>query len=1307
MKPHAAMPENEHQESGLSGMLRWMGMSVFVGAVLMGTARRASAAQFTVTNKSDSGAGSLRDAVAQANAAAGPDTIVFATSVAGTIPLTSEIPITDSVTITGPGAANLSLDGGGASRIFNISNGTVEISSLTITNGNSTSVDGVGGGIYNDGNLTLKDCVISNNKSPNSGGGVGGFGNLTVLGCTVTGNACVGPGNSFGGGLYGDGNKLYIANSTITNNTALYGGGVSTAAQYLYLKGSTVSGNSGGKGGGVWDESGGYASIQHSTISGNKATISGGGVYSKAKTNLYSSTVSGNSTDGIGGGLLTGSSLATSVQNSTISGNSAKGSGGGIYHVNNTLNVRNSTITNNSADSDNNATGAGGGLFVNAGTATVTSTILSGNRQTPGTPVADDVTGAVDGTSSFNIVGVLGNMTGMADGINSDQVGTAGTPKDPLLGPLQDNGGPTFTHAIPGNSIAHDAGQNPGNFSFDQRGRTFRRVSAVPDVGAFEFQDPPITYVVKNLNDNGPDSLRDCILQANSHFRVNDIITFEAGLTGTITLTSGSIGISDGLDIQGPGASVITVSGNNASRIFKVNDYGSSVIDVSIEGLTLSDGYISGNGGAIYLNSADNLTITGSVLTNNTSTGSGGALYQNDDNDGGVLTIKNTTFSNNKTDQSHSYGGGGALTAGAVLVMDNCILSGNYSGGKGGALWGEEGDSITITNTIFKNNTAYDEGGGFFVDDLTMNVSNTVFDGNKAKIGGGFFFYNDEAGTFSNCTISNNTATDRGGGIYLYTSSGPVIIENCTISGNTATNSGGGIYIGNDVTTIRNSTITNNTADLNGFRYGGGIYVGQGGNGGALPPGPPNDVLLQSTIVAGNIDRAGLTPDINGPVADVSANNIIGIDTGMTGITNGTNANQVGTINAKVDPKLGPLQANGGTLLPDGSVIQTHALLLGSPALDKGDDPGGLTTDGRGTGFNRIEGGSTDIGAFENQVPIVDLAGPLTLIEPGNPMTFDATATIDPDGDPLTYSWDVNGDGVFGDGNFTGPNPTFTAAQLLALGIGDATESFTVTVKVDDGRHTATASTTLSVTLKLPNPQVNSPVITPNPVDVGEPVTVLIEAQDPTGHPLTYTYDWGDGTINSSNVHTYETPGVYTINVTVSNGSTSTTSQFTLEVLAGRPTLLTKVKGVVHFSAPGTDVAHITTVIPDVAPGFTPAGKTLTLDFGGLIKTFVLDAKGKAKTADGTVSMQYHTKKGVFPGGPIRVLFNLKGDFAASWKDEGIDPAKPTKRDSAFFAIKLTFDGTKWFGISETLLAQSSSGAAFHTAHNIIPKKGP
>jgi hypothetical protein len=311
--------------------------------------------------------------------------------------------------------------------VSNASTATVSNSSLS---GNSVDY-GVGGGIYNYGTLTVSDSTVSGN-SAYEGGGIENFGTLMVSDSTLSGNSTAyGHG---GGGIYNALGTLTVSGSTLSGNTAGFGGGIYNAGYYPYSATLTVS---------------------NSTLSGNTADY-GGGIY-----NSY--------------GTLT-------VSNSTLSGNSASGLGGGIYNQG-TLTLSNSTLT------ANRATFVGGGLEAYFGSPVLHNTLVAGNFGGATGTTAADVDGRLDLNGDYNLIGDGTRMTGLTNGVNGNQVGSASGPIDPLLGPLDDNGGPTFTMALLPGSPAIDAGNNAYATDFDQRGPGYPRiVNGIIDIGAFEVQ---------------------------------------------------------------------------------------------------------------------------------------------------------------------------------------------------------------------------------------------------------------------------------------------------------------------------------------------------------------------------------------------------------------------------------------------------------------------------------------------------------------------------------------------------------------------------------------------------------------------------------------------------------------------------------------------------------------------------------------------------------------------------------------------------------------------------------------------------
>jgi hypothetical protein len=471
----------------------------------------------TVVNTNDNGPGSLRQALVDANDG---DTIDFDPSVNGqTITLTSaELVINRSVMISGPGAQflTISISGIQLTRIFHVMPGqSATIDGLKI--GETLPGDCTGGILNDHANLTVSNCTVEQNCAGQNGGGIdndggGGTATLTVVNSTVSFNRLVPYGQ--GGGIRNNNGSLMVISSDITGNTATskgepdgsIGGGIYSAGGTLEITNSTISGNHVNVGGGGLYGSG---TITNSVITGNTATPfkasagMGGGVWTQGVLTLSGCTVSNNIAEAGGGGILNFGTLT--VTSCTISDNMAQGKhtlspqGGGIDNYSDaaSLEISNSTITNNVAG------GGGGGIYNRNGNSTITYSTLSGNNGVNGGAIHNGATLEIKnnilnvgdfGPNIFNDGGTItsdgynlssddggGYLNGLGDQINTN----------PMLGPLQDNGGPTLTHALLPGSPAIDTGDP--NFTpppdYDQRGPGFDRVvNGRIDIGSFEVQ---------------------------------------------------------------------------------------------------------------------------------------------------------------------------------------------------------------------------------------------------------------------------------------------------------------------------------------------------------------------------------------------------------------------------------------------------------------------------------------------------------------------------------------------------------------------------------------------------------------------------------------------------------------------------------------------------------------------------------------------------------------------------------------------------------------------------------------------------
>ena len=237
---------------------------------------RAVPSTFTVVNLADSGDGSLRQAVLDANALPGADEIRFADGLQGTIPLNGvELSITDALTINGPGAEFLAVSGGGQSRVFGIGGGVaVAIAALTITDGQAA---GDGGGILNTGGtLSLDRVVLSDNHAGPTPGGAHGRGGAVanLSGATLTVTDCRFTNNQVRGADFAPGGPLLVASGAGILNL----GSRLTVSHSTFIANQAIGGAGGGRaqGGGINSAAGSNALVTDSAFIGNRVMAGDG-----------------------------------------------------------------------------------------------------------------------------------------------------------------------------------------------------------------------------------------------------------------------------------------------------------------------------------------------------------------------------------------------------------------------------------------------------------------------------------------------------------------------------------------------------------------------------------------------------------------------------------------------------------------------------------------------------------------------------------------------------------------------------------------------------------------------------------------------------------------------------------------------------------------------------------------------------------------------------------------------------------------------------------------------------------------------
>ncbi|WP_102126511.1 PxKF domain-containing protein [Deinococcus planocerae] len=397
----------------------------------------------TVTNTNDNGDGSLRQAILNANTNLGADTITFSLTGPGTINLLSPLPtVADALTINGPGAAKLSISGGGKVRVLEVGATTVAVSGVTITGGYAKNENGGGINVLTGGTLTLTNSVLSTNLASN-GGGLYNGGTATVTGSTLSGN-----GRFSNGASYGE------------------GGGIANAGT-LTVTNSTLSGNQGYNGAGI-DNRGGAVTVTNSTLNGNVAYSDGSAIRSNNGT--------------------------TTLQNTIIAGSVSPSCSGSFKD-------------------------GGGNLHYN---------IKYGGAPDPSCP---------------------------------------GVRADPKLGPLQDNGGATWTHALLAGSAAIDAIPAAScAVTTDQRGVT-RPQGAACDIGAFEVNRPPSVTVEQGSTQADPTNTLPLVFTATFS---QDVSGFDAGdvsLTGTANLSGARVTVSGGPRVYTLSVSGVTGSGTVSASV--------------------------------------------------------------------------------------------------------------------------------------------------------------------------------------------------------------------------------------------------------------------------------------------------------------------------------------------------------------------------------------------------------------------------------------------------------------------------------------------------------------------------------------------------------------------------------------------------------------------------------------------------------------------------------------------------------------------------------------------------------------------
>jgi hypothetical protein len=476
----ATQRKDERCHRGRRGALTFLSALILVAPV-------AHAATICVNQGGTGGCfGTIFDAL---NAASNNDTILIAGAPS---PYFERLTITKSVSLIGDSAATTIVDGGFSGQVIRILSAvTVTLANLTIRNGQAGEgdfPDQWGGGIHNvTGILTLNNVIVTGNRTGGGNGCCGGagggissdLGTLTLINSNVSGNVTgrptdnpapggIGGSGGPGGGIYSSNGTLTLNNSTVSNNTT--GNGANGGFE----------GGVGGPGGGICI-AGGTLTVNASTVSGNMTGVAGTG-----------GTVKGSSGNGAGIFLSAGTST---IINSTLSGNltglgtsATSGDGGGIYSSSlATVNVTYSTLAFNQVGDLQ----TGGAIANSGGTVNLKDSLVAYNTTQQGITFLHDCSGTIT-SLGYN---VMTEPDCTITPTTGDQFYVRGT----ILGPLQNNGGPTQTHALVAGSPAIDAADNSTCPSTDQRGKhrpEFGGIALRCDIGSFEVQTPANFYTL-------------------------------------------------------------------------------------------------------------------------------------------------------------------------------------------------------------------------------------------------------------------------------------------------------------------------------------------------------------------------------------------------------------------------------------------------------------------------------------------------------------------------------------------------------------------------------------------------------------------------------------------------------------------------------------------------------------------------------------------------------------------------------------------------------------------------------------------
>jgi hypothetical protein len=708
---------------------------------------------------------------------------------------------------------------------------TITINSLTLAKGNVTAYIGGAINVGAQTLLMTNDSLLNNSAYSNFGdlGGGAIYGSnstITLNSCRLDGNAVTGYG--YGGGVNVYDCHLSLTDCSTINNTAIkgYGGGLEISDSFATLMNCTIAGNSAGGSGGLDLYSSSTTTLTNCTIANNF----GGAMGIYGPTNIRNCTISSNTVTGsYGSGGITSIGATPQIDSSIVARNlphdfPASASIQGSHNL-----IGDATGVTIVGTNDPALIGYGSKLvdpgLVPLGdyggpTQTMalryTSVAIDKGSNPAGlafdqrgqpreSPLGLPDIGAVEGFAAVPFVASVGplptvykaggtsySVTVAYDAPNSIDTSSLDSADITVSGPnpvgpvifsgFTTSGNQvtaTYKSAPPGGSWdKFDIGAYSINLAGGQVKDLSQPAKYIPaqSLGTVHVSIAGV-FIVDTVGDQadgdygpGKFTLREAMQWASTDPNTNDTIAFDPSVFGTPkTIVLGSQLVGSGpIVINGPGAALLTISGNNANRILSGDS-------ITLNGLTLSNGKAAGNGGAVM---ASRLIATNCIFSNNVASGLGGAISTNYG-----LTLSKSALSGNQ-----------AASGGAISSYDS---------------FGPSQSSISDCNIT--GNHASAVGGGIYLGKYYANISGSTISGNSAANGGGLCVKN--IGTvLDNCTISGNTATSAGGGVFLKNYTTALSFHNCTIATNSAAITGGGLYRDTNtaIATLNNTIVASN-----------------------------------------------------------------------------------------------------------------------------------------------------------------------------------------------------------------------------------------------------------------------------------------------------------------------------------------------------------------------------------------------------------------------------------------------------------------------------------------------------------------